>query len=59
MLSANELKPLAPVALEPVGYYAYRIIWNDGHDTGLFTLENLRELCQCAQCQKRESPHAP
>ena len=44
--------PLAPTAFEPVGYYAYRIHWNDGHDTGLFTLENLRELCQCEQCQK-------
>jgi DUF971 family protein len=45
--------PLAPKAVVPVGYYAYRIVWNDGHDTGLFTLENLRELCQCEQCQKK------
>ena len=44
--------PPSPKALEPVGYYAYRIVWNDGHDAGLYTLENLRALCQCAQCQK-------
>jgi len=48
--------PLAPTALQPVGYYAYRIVWNDGHDAGLFTLENLRALCQCPACQARPNP---
>lgn len=37
--------PPRPVAMEPVGYYAYKITWNDGHDAGIYTLENLRELC--------------
>ncbi|MBL8793731.1 MAG: DUF971 domain-containing protein [Planctomycetia bacterium] len=45
--------PLAPQAVEPVGYYAYRIVWNDGHDTGLYTLENLRALCECERCQAK------
>ena len=48
ILSAKELEPrlpLAPVAMSPVGYYAYKIVWNDGHDSGIFTIENLRELC--------------
>ena len=31
-------------ALEPVGHYAVRIIFDDGHDTGLFTWNYLREL---------------
>ena len=44
--------PLAPTRLDPVGYYAYKITWNDGHDAGLYTLEALRELCQCPACQK-------
>jgi DUF971 family protein len=35
----------------PVGNYAYKIIWNDGHDTGIYTLENLRALCECASCK--------
>ena len=43
--------PLAPVAMAPVGHYAYKIAWNDGHDTGIYTLENLRALCQCSACQ--------
>jgi DUF971 family protein len=42
--------PLAPAAVTPVGRYAYKITWNDGHDTGIFTLEHLRQLCQCPAC---------
>jgi DUF971 family protein len=54
ILKPSELTPLKPVALAPVGYYAYKIVWSDGHDAGLFTLESLRhELCQCAECQAR------
>jgi DUF971 family protein len=37
--------PLKPVAMNPVGYYAYRITWNDGHDTGIYTFDTLRALC--------------
>lgn len=48
ILKANELQPLAPVAVTPVGRYAYKITWNDGHDTGIFTLEHLRQLGQAA-----------
>ncbi len=43
--------PLAPVEIAPVGNYAYKIVWNDGHDTGLFTLEYLRQLCECPLCK--------
>jgi DUF971 family protein len=32
------------VALEPVGNYAVRIRFDDGHDTGLFTCDYLHEL---------------
>jgi DUF971 family protein len=53
ILKPNELVALAPVALQPVGRYAYKITWSDGHDTGIFTLENLRELCQCDECRSR------
>jgi DUF971 family protein len=39
---------LAPSAMRPVGHYAYQITWNDGHDTGIYTLETLRRLGQPA-----------
>src|SRR5258708_39989852 len=34
LLKPSELAPLAPVSLTPVGRYAYKIAWSDGHDTG-------------------------
>ncbi|HEV3204001.1 MAG TPA: DUF971 domain-containing protein [Gemmataceae bacterium] len=46
---------LAPVSIAPVGYYGYKIVWNDGHDSGIFTLENLRSLCQCPECGKKKT----
>jgi DUF971 family protein len=36
----------APVAMTAVGYYAYQIRWNDGHDTGIYPLEVLRKLSE-------------
>ncbi len=35
------------VKLEPTGNYALRIDWSDGHSTGIYTYERLRELCPC------------
>ena len=31
-------------AIEPVGQYAVRLVFDDGHDTGLYTWKGLREL---------------
>ncbi len=53
ILKTNELVPLAPVSMTPVGHYAYKITWSDGHDTGIYTFETLRELCQCAECVQK------
>jgi DUF971 family protein len=44
ILSAAEAAPLRIAAMNPVGRYAYGIDFSDGHDTGIFTLESLREL---------------
>lgn len=40
------------VSLEPVGLYALKPTWKDGHDTGLYTYEHLRDLCQCPVCME-------
>ena len=32
-------------AIEPVGLYAVRIVFDDGHNTGLYTWNVLYELC--------------
>jgi DUF971 family protein len=52
ILKPSDLVPLAPVSMPRVGRYAYKIVWSDGHETGIYTLENLRALCQCPQCQQ-------
>jgi DUF971 family protein len=31
-------------AVEPVGHYAVKLVFDDGHDSGLFTWQYLREL---------------
>jgi DUF971 family protein len=37
-------KNVGIVTIEPVGNYAARIVFDDGHDTGLFVWDYLREL---------------
>lgn len=32
--------------MQAMGLYAYRILFDDGHDSGIYTLERLRALCQ-------------
>ncbi|MGE0610436.1 MAG: gamma-butyrobetaine hydroxylase-like domain-containing protein [Pirellulales bacterium] len=44
ILTAAEARPLAIAGMTPVGSYAYKIDFSDGHDTGIFTLAFLREL---------------
>ena len=44
VLSAEELQPLKIAAMSPVGSYAYSIVFSDGHDSGIYTLEHLYEV---------------
>jgi len=44
VLSLEEAQPLKIADMKPMGNYAYKITFSDGHDTGIFTLEFLREL---------------
>ena len=39
-----------PTAINYVGRYALQFVWSDGHDTGFFSFETLRALCQCSEC---------
>ncbi len=36
---------------EPVGRYAIRFIFHDGHQTGIYSWEYLRDVCPCAECK--------
>ncbi len=44
VLSPAETQPLRITKMEPQGHYAYAIHFSDGHNTGLFTLDSLREM---------------
>ncbi len=35
--------------VEQVGSYAIRVQWEDGHNTGIYTFDGLREGCPCCE----------
>ena len=37
-------KDVRVLEIHPVGNYGYGILWSDGHDTGIYTFEHLREF---------------
>ncbi len=39
--------------VEPVGKYAIRIHWSDGHSTGIYSYDHFRSICPCEKCQAR------
>jgi DUF971 family protein len=43
---------LKMLSVEPVGNYAIRINWSDGHSSGIYSYDHFREICQCADCKK-------
>jgi DUF971 family protein len=44
VLAPGEVAPLAVTGMRPVGQYAYAIEFSDGHASGIYTLDYLREL---------------
>lgn len=42
---------IVPKKIESVGRYALNFVWSDGHDTGFYTFDQLRSLCECDQCR--------
>lgn len=42
-----------PKKIQTIGRYALNIAWDDGHDTGFYTFDQLRALCECPQCRRQ------
>ena len=42
--------PPRPLEVTPVGKYAVKFKWNDGHESGIYSWEYLRRMCQCGVC---------
>ncbi|ADW67708.1 gamma-butyrobetaine hydroxylase-like domain-containing protein [Granulicella tundricola] len=47
--------PPRPVDVTPVGKYAIRFKWNDGHESGIYSWDYLRRVCQCDDCRNSSS----
>ena len=41
------------VKVEPAGSIGVRLVWDDGHDTGIYAWERLRLMCPCEECAPR------
>jgi ATP-binding protein involved in chromosome partitioning len=52
-----ELVPqnVKPKGIEVMGNYAIHIDWSDGHNTGIYTYDFLREVCACDECRAKRS----
>lgn len=46
----REGPPLEIRSSEPVGRYALKFAFSDGHDTGIYSFQHLREICPCPDC---------
>lgn len=44
-----------PLKIEPVGRYAITIHWSDGHHTGIYAFDRLRNMCPCEQCSGKQN----
>jgi DUF971 family protein len=40
-----------PLRIDYVGRYALGFNWSDGHRTGIFSFQMLREICSCEDCR--------
>jgi ATP-binding protein involved in chromosome partitioning len=49
-------RDVRPVSLALVGAYGIRVLWSDGHGTGIYTFERLRAACPCDQCREGPAP---
>jgi DUF971 family protein len=41
---------LERISVSTVGNYALSFGWSDGHETGIYSFDYLRQLCPCPEC---------
>ena len=46
------LHAVKAIGVVPVGKYAIRIVWDDGHHGGDYSWDYLRDVCPCATCKE-------
>ena len=46
--------PVKPLEVTPVGKYALKFKWTDGHESGIYSWEYLRRVCRCDECMTKQ-----
>ena len=46
--------PVKPLEVTPVGKYALKFKWSDGHESGIYSWEYLRRVCRCDVCMTKQ-----
>ena len=49
-------QPVTAESVRPVGNYAISIAFSDGHGTGIYRYDFLREICPCPSCGGAPGP---
>lgn len=49
VMSASPSGPLSVLSAEPVGNYAIKLHWSDGHGSGIYSFDYLREITPAEQ----------
>ena len=49
LIATSVPQDVHPLKVELVGRYAITIHWSDGHHTGIYAFDKLRQLCPCCQ----------
>lgn len=57
--SWDQVKDVTVLGASPVGGYALQFEFSDGHGTGIFAFDRLRESCPCAECVARRGDPVP
>jgi DUF971 family protein len=52
------LLDIRPTAVHLVGRYAVQMNWSDGHSTGMYHFDRLRELCEAMGRKLGDLPHS-
>jgi DUF971 family protein len=42
--------PVKPLEVTPIGKYALKFKWSDGHESGIYSWDYLRRVCRCDAC---------
>ena len=47
--------PAKPLEVTPVGKYALKFKWSDGHESGIYSWDYLRRACRCEDCMAKQN----